>query len=504
MRLRRAVLVWTTVGAGALGVAVACGPPKPPASAESEPEPKNLTWGDNPAVDCNALRTPIEPYLIGLDASARASLDSQHRGGVFVVRYRGRGCNARLEVLPNCSVAGGYAFSPNSATESKIAHNDTELYREFPLGAQQLASRVTGDHALRADVLLAGVESVKSDIAYRVEDLQGDCRGATHVVSRIYVGGFAVATGSAHALESRPSLFHGVPDGDDAVILQREGSARACEEAQEKGVGSHACEVPLRIALLPIAGTCDPDGGKCAGGAEASPAGDASAPLAATADGSAEAASGGMVHISGGTFTMGARSRVDLKNDPARRTVTVAAFDLDANEVTVSDFAACVDSGACPPATSTDQPRCNYGHSDRSNHPMNCVDWNQAGTYCHAQGKRLPTEEEWEFAARGGAEERTYPWGTAEPSHQLCWSGLAKRDGTCPVRTFVAGAYGLYDMAGNVSEWTSSLFSTDRKDARVVRGGGWPDARALDFRGAYRDAHAPSNKDSDLGFRCAR
>lgn len=134
---------------------------------------------------------------------------------------------------------------------------------------------------------------------------------------------------------------------------------------------------------------------------------------------------------------------------------------------------------------------------------MNCVDYGEAAKYCLARGERLPTEEEWEFAARGGAEERAYPWGNAEPAQQLCWSGITKRDGTCPVGTFAPGAFGLHDMAGNVWEWTSSVFSSDRKDAQVCRGGGWSDARALDFRGAYRDAHAPTNRDSDLGFRCA-
>lgn len=508
MPIRRAVLARVTAAGGALAIVVACAPPPPPVRPEVPESDPDSTWHDAPHkdVNCNTVRTPVEPDLIGLDASARASLDSQRHEGVFVVRYRGHGCDVRFDILPSCTAAGSYAFMPYSATESKVAHGDAELYAEFPLAASRLASRVTGESALRADVMLVGIEAIKAPRTYRVEDLQGDCQGATHVVTKIYVGGFAMATGNARGLEARPSLFRGGSTSDDAVILQREGSAKACEEAQEKGAFNPACDVPLRLALLPIPVACDSDSGKCGTVAEALPLGDASAPLASaprTGDGGAEPAPGGMVHIPGGTFTMGARSRVDLKNDPARRTVTVAAFDLDVTEVTVSDYTACVDQSLCP-AAPTDQPTCNYGHADRANHPMNCIDWNQAWAYCHAQGKRLPTEEEWEFAARGGPEERTYPWGVSEPSRQLCWSGITKRDGTCPVRTFAAGAYGLYDMAGNVSEWSSSPYSADRKDARVCRGGGWSDARALDFRGAYRDAHAPSNRDSDLGVRCAR
>ncbi len=495
----RSLLAWVAAAAAALATAMACiEPPKSPADAEGGA----ASTGHPGELNCNAVHTPLEPDLVGLDASARAALDTQRHSGVAVVRYRGRGCNIHFDVLPGCVAAGEYAFSPYSATESKIARTPFEAYDSFPLAASRLSTRVTSGRGLRADVMLAGIVAVKTPTVYRPEDLIGDCAGATHIVSKIYVGGFAMAAGSTRALEARASLFRSGSDTDDTVILQREGSASACEEAQEKGVESKACNVPLRVALLPIPVPCESDAAPCRNAGE--PTGDAAAPAAAsTTDGGSDTAPGGMVHVPGGTFTMGARARSDAKNDPARRTVTVAAFDLDANEVTEGDYAACVDAGPCTAGT-VDQPTCNYGHADRANHPMNCVDWSQASVYCHAQSKRLPTEEEWEYASRGGAEERTYPWGTAEPAAQLCWSGIAKREGTCPVRTFAVGAYGLYDMAGNVWEWTSSPSSADRRDTRVYRGGGWSDARALDFRGAYRDAHAPSNKDADLGFRCAR
>lgn len=498
MALGRGLGTWIAAGAVALGVGVACGPPKFP------PEVPENDTSDAPreAVNCNAVHTPIEPDLVGLDASARAALDTQRRGGIAVVRYRGRGCNLELEVLPNCVAAGEYAFSPYSSTESLVAHTASEVYDDFPLAASRLSSRVTDDRGLRADVMLAGIVAIKTPAIYRPEQLMGDCRGATHVVSKIYVGGFAMAAGKTRELEARPSLFRSGSDSGDTVILQREGSAQACEEAQEKGIESKACDVPLRVALLPIPVPCEADTGPCDAHADA--LGDASAPaVSSAADGGSDVAPGGMVHVPGGTFTMGARTRAEVKSDPALRTVTVAAFDLDTNEVTVSDYAACVDAGLCV-IGSVVQPTCNYGHAERSNHPMNCVDWSEASVYCHAQNKRLPTEEEWEYAARGGGEERAYSWGSAEPAQQLCWSGITKRDGTCPIRSFAAGAYGLYDMAGNVSEWTSSPSSSDRRDTRVYRGGGWSDARALDFRGAYRDAHAPSNRDGDLGFRCAR
>jgi formylglycine-generating enzyme required for sulfatase activity len=447
---------------------------------------------------CTGARPPAEPDLIGLDSNARAALDAARQQGVVVVHYKGHGCDIRLDVLTNCVAPGNYEFSPFASTGSTTAHGLPELYANLPLGASRLAAHWKSSRALRADTVVIGIHGLKLPASFRAEDLRGDCAGATHVVSKIYVGAFALAVGDATALEARSSLLVNASSASTPrapMSVEREGNAKACEDAQEKGAFSPTCDVPLRLGLLPITtGGCMEDGG-C--GNVVSSATDAAPP---SAEGGAPS---GMIHIAGGAFTMGPRTRVAIANDPMRHAATVAPFDIDADLVTVKEYAHCVDEELCP-APKADQPTCNYGHADRQNHPMNCVDYSQASAYCQAKNERLPSEEEWEFAARGGAEERTYPWGNAEPAQQLCWSGITKRDGTCPVGAFAAGAFGLRDMAGNVWQWTGSVFSPERKDARVCRGGGWSDARALDFRGAYRDAHAPTNRDSDLGFRCAR
>jgi formylglycine-generating enzyme required for sulfatase activity len=443
---------------------------------------------------CTGARPPAEPDLIGLDSSARAALDAARQQGIIVVHYKGHGCDIRLDVLPNCIAPGNYSFAPYPATESKIAHGLAELYTELPLGASRLSSRLKDSPALRADTMLAGIDAIKLPATFRTQDLKGDCAGATHVVSKIYVGAFALASGDARALEASGSPF--TSSGTTIAVFQREGNPRACEETQDKRTENPACAVPLRLALVPIL-SCGEDGGNCGPTPAAVAISDAGADAADTG------APPGMVHIAGGTFMMGPRTRVAAVNDAMQHKVTVAPFDIDTNLVTVAEYSHCVDEQMCP-SPSSDQPTCNFAHPERATHPMNCVNYAQASAYCHAKGERLPSEEEWEFAARGGAEERTYPWGNAEPAQQLCWSGITKRDGTCPVGAFAPGAFGLRDMAGNVWEWTQSSFSPERKDARVCRGGGWPDARALDFRGAYRDAHAPSNRDSDLGFRCVR
>jgi formylglycine-generating enzyme required for sulfatase activity len=215
-----------------------------------------------------------------------------------------------------------------------------------------------------------------------------------------------------------------------------------------------------------------------------------------------------MRRIPGGLFTMGSTDEIGLQNEHPEHQVAVAPFELEATEVTVDAYTACVRAGICSPA-GTDDVHCNYGKSDRSSHPINCVDWTQATRYCTAQGKRLPSEEEWEFAARAGAEGRKYPWGDTEPDSQLCWSGISKRQGTCAVGSFARDPYGLADMAGGVWEWTASGYSPDYKatrvnDARIIRGGSWAADSASHLRNAYRAWGGPSDRDGYLGFRCAR
>jgi formylglycine-generating enzyme required for sulfatase activity len=181
--------------------------------------------------------------------------------------------------------------------------------------------------------------------------------------------------------------------------------------------------------------------------------------------------------------------------------------------VTVDAYTACVRAGQCtadhPGEWTSDgvtfgaSTACNYGVGGRGRHPMNCVDWVQATAYCQAQGKRLPSEEEWEWAARGGAEGRAYPWGNNPPGPQLCWSGVTKRTSTCPVGSYPAGDAppGIHDLAGNVWEWTST---SHENDTRVRRGGGWINDDTVSSRAGHRGRSAPTFRGDLLGFRCAQ
>jgi formylglycine-generating enzyme required for sulfatase activity len=259
---------------------------------------------------------------------------------------------------------------------------------------------------------------------------------------------------------------------------------------------------------------------------------------------------GDMVRIPGGTFRMG--SEDGESDEKPVTTVTLSPYLMDRTDVTVAAYTACVRAGKCRADDVTtvnwaglsegDRQKwsqaCNYGKAGDENHPMNCVDWNEAKAYCEAQGSRLPTEAEWEFAARG-TDGRKYPWGDELPNPRLAnacgvecrewgkrvmgatWNVVYEADDgwptTSPVGSFPAGAspFGLLDMAGNVWQWVEDAkaaypggsITNPRQESgqqRVDRGGSWYSHDAAWLRGALRDDYGATFRESNLGFRCAR
>lgn len=197
------------------------------------------------------------------------------------------------------------------------------------------------------------------------------------------------------------------------------------------------------------------------------------------------------------------------------RLAGVAGFEIDATEVTVAQYRACVRAGRCShehvdgdPHTSL-RPSCNYGKPGTGSQPINCISWYQARAYCAWVGKRLPTSAEWEYAARG-TDGRRYPWGNVRPDAlHICWRRPA---GTCRVGSFPedSSAFGVLDMGGNVAEWTASRPNGNRcrsklRSERVVRGGDWF-GYANDFfvRAASFSVAPPSEREATVGVRCAR
>jgi formylglycine-generating enzyme len=210
-----------------------------------------------------------------------------------------------------------------------------------------------------------------------------------------------------------------------------------------------------------------------------------------------------MIAVAPGSFEMGSTA----KNESPPHRVAVAAFSIDATEVTVDAYRACVEATRCPADGLTEVAACNWATPGRGPHPMNCVDWNEADIYCRWLGKRLPTEEEWEFAARG-PEGRIFPWGNSQPDEP---TACFNRATTCPAGERAAGRtpQGALDLAGNVWEWTASPYCAYAVGdcgsvERVVRGGSYTAREGAKLRSSARSGHVITLRETYLGFRCAR
>lgn len=212
----------------------------------------------------------------------------------------------------------------------------------------------------------------------------------------------------------------------------------------------------------------------------------------------------GMTLLPAGEFWVGSKPEEHFSDDESPRFLTrLAPFCLDITEVTTAAYAACIERGACD-GIKKRRVLCNAGRPDRAEHPMNCVTFTQAEVYCHQRGARLPSEIEWEYAARGGAELRKYPWGDAPPDGRACW----KQGTTCAIKSFAPGAFGLYDISGNVWEWTDSWYGPypwplERGYSKVYRGGSFSRRFEKWMHTRLRDRARPEDSGAHLGFRCA-
>ncbi|WP_254643292.1 formylglycine-generating enzyme family protein [Streptomyces sp. BV286] len=279
----------------------------------------------------------------------------------------------------------------------------------------------------------------------------------------------------------------------------------------------------------------------------------------------------GMAMLPGGEFLMGAEDKEGFADDgegPVRR-VRLAPFLIDTCAVTNTDFAAFVDAtgyvtdaerlgwsyvfaGFLPAVLRRGAPRpdrtpwwCAVRDAawsrpegpgstvtERPDHPVVHVSWHDAQAFCRWTGKRLPTEAEWEYAARGGLVQKRYPWGDELdpggtyrcniwrgrfPSRNTAEDGYS---GSAPVTAFEPNGFGLYNMSGNVWEWCADWWTThhcagetftDPKgpatgSAKVIRGGSHMCHRSYcnRYRVAARSANTPDSSSGHAGFRCAR
>lgn len=251
-----------------------------------------------------------------------------------------------------------------------------------------------------------------------------------------------------------------------------------------------------------------------------------------------------LVYIQPGSFWRG--SRYDfIPGEPDERPykkITLDGFWIDQTEVSNAMYAFCVEDGACQPPlyTGSATRHSYYDNRDYANYPVIFTSWYQAQDYCSWAGRRLPTEAEWEKAARG-TDGRRYPWGwisspeTGSRDNRLNFCDIncsfiyhnpKYDDGyadTSMIGSYPPGAspYGVLDTAGNVWEWTADWYivryydeapdqnppGPDAGNARVIRGGSWLEGTykgiLLSFRAANRSWRDPSQAINNLGFRCA-
>lgn len=231
----------------------------------------------------------------------------------------------------------------------------------------------------------------------------------------------------------------------------------------------------------------------------------------------------GMAKVDAGTLWMGSPDGVGPADEHPQHKVAMLAFCMDKHEVTVGDYQACVKNAICDPLPTEVQllkPQkakahdkrsalCTGSMKDNADLPLNCVDHDLAQKYCDWKGRRLPTEPEWEFAATGGDDKLAFPWGNDAPSHKNnCWQAK----GPCKVASTPPGAFGLYDMAGDLSEWTATTYGPyptppDASSAITVlsvRGGNWQTSKPDDASPKRRAHEEPLFADITLGFRCAK
>lgn len=219
-----------------------------------------------------------------------------------------------------------------------------------------------------------------------------------------------------------------------------------------------------------------------------------------------------MIAITAGSFQMGSEAG-NADSKPAHK-VDVAAFQIDSLEATNGDFKAFVDATGyqTDAEKSGDKPWSDYAEG-KDNNPVVKVSWNDATAFCQWAGKRLPTEAEWEFAARG-TDGLAYPYGNTYDAKKQNGKDSGLR-GTVAVGSYPDGAspFQILDMAGNVAEWTSSKpehYPGNTSNSKlygdklyIVRGGGWF-SNQDQLASYYRNSAVPTTANDDLGFRCAK
>ncbi len=535
---------------------------------------------------CPVKQSARKPLIVEWPSADRGDLENAIERGVVVVRYPN---SCEMQLLTRCTAPGRYTYDAYTPKKNVQRFRDAdELWANMPIGAAKLEGKLAKAGELAVDMTLVGQYRTDLDTV-RTDELKGRCRGATHIIVGATVGAFelfAAAQAQVGASADVMGIGAGAKSTAARDILNRDGKAQACEAGTAKDPAPpEGCGALLRIEVVELgapksAEVICPDGTEKRGNkcVRITVVTDVTCPSGTQWNGkkcvasvSRDCPSGmhfesgrgcvpdvtfrppmptpapppkspstitpvGMVLVPAGDFWMGCaqNDKSCLTHFKPKHQVYLDAFYIDKTEVTVAQYRKCVSTKQCTAPTllpdvydgggKDRSSECNWNKTGRD-FPITCVDWSQANSFCRWAGKRLPTEAEWEKAARG-TDGRIYPWGKAKPSCSYAIINVGGngcgRDSTWPVGSKPAGKspYGALDMAGNVTEWVNDWYDSgyyarssrrnprgpSRGNKRVVRGSNVASGAyfLVAIRAAYRRGLHPNDSQNALGFRCAR
>lgn len=427
----------------------------------------------------------LDPSLMTWNHRQRDDLGRLRKEGTVVVRYSTKGCDVELQVLDQCRGPAKYSYEPGWGHKSRSARNQNEIQTEFPLGAAQLSGKLATGREVRADFVTTGTVSLPDQVS-RAQLAGKDCDKATHYIARLTLGGFTLKTGNSESLAAGAYFLNaGASGGKSSAVTteDEQGNPAACEKAKRTGLETPDCVVPLYALLValdePVPGIV-------------------------------------WVPFPGGTYEMGNDAMAD--EGPVHK-VSVEAFSLSRSEITNAQWNACVKAGACRRPRYNDAdcwkpPAAKWADFQVDDHPVVCVNWAEANGFAQWAGRRLPSEAEWEYAARNGGQRIKYPWGdqAATCTRAVMDNGRegCGANSTAAVCSKDPVNY-LCDMAGNAWEWLADWYEPYEAKARIApneagarfrvdRGGSWTNV-ADHLRTTYRRYTNPEFRFANGGFR---
>ena len=454
--------------------------------ASEPPAPKLPPLTD---ATCSKLKLSLKPRIVGWSASTRQLIEKRLQRGVLAVRYVKQGWKVQLIPLPACKIPVKYVYERVNGKKAFLISSSGALWQELPLLAKKYAQAIASRRAIKVFAETSGLMKLPADAGIHRDDLDSrQCNKATHVIKLAALGRLAVVEGDKDEVEDYSGLT--MPKSPLSVV-EFSGDSRSCRD--QRLIRPPNCRSPIRLILTKIKMRPKPQQAE-------------------------------LIRIPAGTYLRG----------PSKTKVHIDAFDIDQTEVTAAAYDDCVESKKCTPAKKG--PLCTSGILGKENHPINCVSWRQARAFCKWRKQRLPTEAEWEKAARG-TDARAHVWGNEWPppsrisnfadktakKHFPHWQTIKNYNdrypGTAPVTAFGPGnnVYGVAQMAGNVSVWTADWYqkkisTRPQKNprgprsglARVVRGSTFGHQSESQLLCSRRDFYRPKTTSMHIGIRCAR